>query len=94
MGAGKYTEEQKAVVSIYNPQIDELKCMVRIALGKEASNDYKPPGINNDDGSAKKSAADSNEQPKPPHRHQLHPLKCRTRHKKLKNEISKQGITY
>jgi uncharacterized protein len=43
MAAGKYTEEQKAVISIYNPQIDELKRMVRIAIGKEASNDYKPP---------------------------------------------------
>ncbi len=64
MEAGKYTEEQKAMISIYNPQIDELKRMVRIAIGKEASSDNKPPGINNGDGSAKKPAAASNEQPK------------------------------
>ncbi len=62
--AGKYTEEQKAVISVYNPQVDELKRMVRIAIGKEASNDYKPPGINNGDGSAKKPDTASNEQAK------------------------------
>jgi RPA family protein len=64
MTAGKYTEEQKAVISIYNPQIDELKRMVRIAIGKEASNDYKPPGMNDGDGGVKKPATASNEQPK------------------------------
>jgi RPA family protein len=66
MAAGKYTEEQKAVIAVYNPQIDELKRLVRIAVGKEASSDYKPSGINNGDGSAKKPAAGSNEQPKTP----------------------------
>ncbi len=62
--AGKYTEEQKAVISVYNPQIDELKRMVRIAIGKEASNDYKPPGMNDGDGGVKKPATASNEQAK------------------------------
>ncbi len=61
--AGKYTEEQKAVISVYNPQIDELKRMVRIAIGKEASNDYKP-GMNDGDGGVKKPATPSNEQAK------------------------------
>ncbi|KPQ43828.1 MAG: hypothetical protein MPEBLZ_01609 [Candidatus Methanoperedens nitroreducens] len=64
MAAGKYTEEQKAVIAVYNPQIDELKRMVRIAIGKEASNDYKPPGMNDGDGGVKKPATASNEQAK------------------------------
>ncbi len=64
MAAGKYTEEQNAVISNYNPQIDELKCMVRIAIGKEASNDYKPPGMNDGDRDVKKPATASNEQAK------------------------------
>ena len=63
MAAGKYTEEQKAVTSIYNPQIDELKRMVRVAIGKEVSNDYKP-GMNDGDGSAKKPAMAPNEEVK------------------------------
>ncbi len=64
MAAGKYTEEQKAVMSIYNPQIDELKRMVRVAIGKEAPNDNKP-GMDNGDGVVKKPGAASNEQAKP-----------------------------
>ena len=63
MAAGKYTEEQKAVTSIYNPQIDELKRMVRVAIGKEVSNDYKP-GMNDGDGSAKKPGMAPNEEVK------------------------------
>lgn len=63
MAAGKYTEEQKAVTSSYNPQIDELKRMVRVAIGKEVSNDYKP-GMNDGDGSAKKPAMAPNEEVK------------------------------
>jgi RPA family protein len=64
MVAGKYTEEEKAVISIYNPQIDELKRMVRIAIGKEVSSEYKPPEMNNGDNSAKKPSTSPDEQTK------------------------------
>lgn len=64
MAAGKYIEEQKAVISIYNPQIDELKQMVRVAIGKEASNDNNP-GMDSGDGGVKKPDAAPDEQIKP-----------------------------
>ena len=64
MAAGKYTEEQKTVISIYNPQIDELKRMIRVAIGKEVPNDNKP-GIDSGDGGVKKPDTASNEQVKP-----------------------------
>jgi uncharacterized protein len=65
MVEGKYTEEQKALISIYNynPKIDELKRIVRIAIGKE-TNDYGPPGINNSNGGEEKPALSTNEEAK------------------------------
>ncbi len=66
MATGKGSEELKSVIAAYSPKIEELKHMVRVAIGKASPNEYIPK--NNGDGCGAKSSqtAPAGEQTKPP----------------------------
>src|SRR3990172_4626245 len=66
MTTGKGSEQLKSVIAIYSPKIEELKHMVRVAIGKASPNEYIPK--NNGDGGGVKAeqTAPAGEQTKPP----------------------------
>jgi len=66
MATGKGSDELKSVIAAYTPNIEEMKHMVRVAIGKASPNEYIPK--NNGDGSSAKSpqTAPAGEQTKPP----------------------------
>lgn len=66
MTTGKGSEELKSVIAAYSPNIEELKHMVRVAIGKASPTEYIPK--NNGDGGGAKSSqtAPAGEQTKPP----------------------------
>jgi RPA family protein len=66
MATGKGSEELKSVLAAYSPNIEELKHMVRVAIGKASPTEYRPK--NNGDGCGAKSSrtAPASEQTKPP----------------------------
>jgi RPA family protein len=51
--SGKGSDEMKAVIAVYEPEIDDLKHMVMVAIGKAATTDYIPK--TNGDGGGMKS---------------------------------------
>jgi len=53
MTTGKGSEELKSVIAVYTPKIEELKHMVRVAIGKASPNEYIPK--NNGDGGGVKA---------------------------------------
>jgi RPA family protein len=66
MAAGKCSEELKSVIAAYSPNIEELKHMVKVGIGKAALTEYRPK--NNGDGSGAKTSqtAPAGEQTKAP----------------------------
>ncbi len=54
MATGKGSEELKSVIAAYTPNIEELKHMVRVAVGKASPTEYIPK--NNSDGGGVKSS--------------------------------------
>ncbi len=54
MATGKGSEELKSVLAAYSPNIEELKHMVKVAIGKASPNEYIPK--NNGDGWGAKSS--------------------------------------
>jgi len=66
MTTGKGSEELKSVIAAYSPNIEELKHMVKVAIGKASPTEYRPK--NNGDGCGVKPSqtAPAGEQTKPP----------------------------